>query len=131
MLERGSGSIVFVGSTTALNPLPGRSPYAASKSALIGLVRSLALDAGPFGVRVNLVSPGPTAGERLDAVLDGQATARGSTVERLRSEFLAASPLRRLTEPEDVAGAVAFLADDGSRAITGTELTVAAGMVMA
>ncbi len=76
MLERGSGSVVFIGSTTAARPLPGRAPYSASKSALIGLVRSLALDAGPFGVRVNLVTPGPTAGDRLDAVLDGQAYAR-------------------------------------------------------
>jgi NAD(P)-dependent dehydrogenase (short-subunit alcohol dehydrogenase family) len=130
MLERGSGSLVFVGSTTAARPLPGRAPYAASKSALVGLVRSLALDAGPFGVRVNLVSPGPTAGDRLDAVLDGQALARGSTAERMRSEFLAASPLRRLTESDDIANAVAFLAGDASAGITGAELTVSSGMVM-
>lgn len=131
MLERGSGSVVFIGSTTASRPLPGRAAYAASKSALVGLVRSLALDAGPFGVRVNLVSPGPTAGERLDSVLDGAAIARGSTAERVRSEFLAASPLRRLTESDDVANAVAFLAGDASQGITGAELTVSCGMVMA
>jgi meso-butanediol dehydrogenase/(S,S)-butanediol dehydrogenase/diacetyl reductase len=131
MLERGSGSVVFIGSTTAARPLPGRASYAASKSALVGLVRSLALDAGPFGVRVNLVTPGPTAGDRLDAVLDGQAHARGSTSERMRSEFLAASPLRRLTESGDVANAVAFLAGDASEGITGADLTVSSGMVMA
>lgn len=131
MLERGSGSVIFIGSTTAARPLSGRAAYAASKSALTGLVRSLAMDAGPFGVRVNLVSPGPTAGERLDAVLDGQAATRGSTAERIRSEFLAASPLRRLTEPGDVANAVAFLAGDDSHGITGAELVVSSGMVMA
>jgi NAD(P)-dependent dehydrogenase (short-subunit alcohol dehydrogenase family) len=130
MLERGSGSVTFIGSTTTARPLPGRAAYAASKSGLVGLVRSLALDAGPFGVRVNLVSPGPTAGERLDAVLDGQAVARGSTAERMRSEFLAASPLRRLTESDDIAGAVAFLAGDSALAITGAELVVSSGMVM-
>ena len=131
MLERGSGSVIFIGSITARRPQPGRAAYAASKSALTGLVRSLALDAGPFGVRVNLVSPGPTAGDRLDAVVDGAAVARGSTSERMLSEFLAASPLRRLTESDDVANAVAFLAGDASRGITGAELNVSSGMVMA
>jgi NAD(P)-dependent dehydrogenase (short-subunit alcohol dehydrogenase family) len=130
MLERGSGSVVFIGSTTAMRPMPGRIAYAASKSALVGFVRTLAVDAGPFGVRVNLVSPGPTAGDRLDAVLDGAAVARGSTSERMLSEFLAASPLRRLTESEDVANAVAFLVSDGSQGITGAELTVSSGSVM-
>jgi NAD(P)-dependent dehydrogenase (short-subunit alcohol dehydrogenase family) len=81
-------------------------------------------------VRVNLVSPGPTAGGRLDAVLDGQALARAPT-SGIRSEFLAASPLRRLTESDDIANAVAFLADDRSHAITGIELTVSSGMVIA
>lgn len=131
MLERGSGSVVFVGSTTASRPMPGRAAYSASKSGLIGLVRGMALDAGPFGVRVNLVSPGPVAGDRLDAILEGQAAARGSTPERVRSEFLAQSPLRRLTESDDIAEAVAYLADDRSKGITGAELVVSSGVVMA
>ncbi|WP_249010672.1 SDR family NAD(P)-dependent oxidoreductase [Conexibacter sp. DBS9H8] len=130
MLERGSGSVVFVGSTTATRPMPGRAAYAASKSGLVGLVRSTALDAGPFGVRVNLVTPGPVAGDRLDAVLNGQAVARGSTPERVRSEFLAQSPLRRLTESEDIANAVAYLAGEASKGITGAELVVSSGVVM-
>jgi NAD(P)-dependent dehydrogenase (short-subunit alcohol dehydrogenase family) len=131
MVAQGSGSLVFIGSTTAARPLPGRAAYAASKSALVGLVRSLALDAGPFGVRVNLVSPGPTSGTRLDTVLGDQATARGVPPERIRAQFLATSPLGRLTEPSDVADAVAFLAGDRAQAITGAELTVSSGMVMA
>lgn len=131
MIAQGSGSLVFIGSTTAARPLPGRAAYAASKSALVGLVRSLALDAGPFGVRVNLVSPGPTSGTRLDTVLGDQATARDVPSEQIRAQFLATSPLGRLTEPGDVADAVAFLAGDGAQAITGAELTVSSGMVMA
>ena len=131
MIAQGSGSLVFIGSTTAARPLPGRAAYAASKSALTGLVRSLALDAGPFGVRVNLVSPGPTSGTRLDTVLDDQASAAGVPAQRIRAQFLAASPLGRLTEPTDVADAVAFLTGDRARAITGAELTVSSGMVMA
>lgn len=130
MIERGRGSIVFIGSITARHPLPGRAPYAASKSALAGLVRSLALDAGPHGIRVNLVSPGPTAGDRLDGVLAAQAEIRGATVEAVRDAFLQSSPLRRLTQPGDVADTVAFLSGDGARAITGSEITVASGTVM-
>jgi NAD(P)-dependent dehydrogenase (short-subunit alcohol dehydrogenase family) len=58
MIERGTGSIVNIGSVTGKNPLAHRTPYAASKAALIGLTRTLAVDVGPHGVRVNLVSPG-------------------------------------------------------------------------
>lgn len=130
MIERGRGSVVFVGSITASNPLPGRAPYAASKSALTGLVRSLALDAGPHGIRVNLVSPGPTAGERLDRVVAAQAEVARTSTAAVREAFLQRSPLHRFTEASDIAEAVAFLTSEGARAITGSEITVASGMVM-
>jgi NAD(P)-dependent dehydrogenase (short-subunit alcohol dehydrogenase family) len=61
MIERGAGSMVVMGSMTGKRPLWGRTPYAASKTALIGLVRTLALESTPHGVQVNLVSPGPAA----------------------------------------------------------------------
>ncbi len=119
MVARGSGSVVVIGSMTGKRPLPGRTPYAASKTALIGLVRTLAWDAAP--VRVNLVSPGPVAGERLDRVL----AAQGPGAEEA---FRAASPLGRFATPEDVVGAVRFLCSD--IAITGEDLNVSGGTVM-
>ncbi len=119
MVARGSGSVVVIGSMTGKRPLPGRTPYAASKTALIGLVRTLAWDAAP--VRVNLVSPGPVAGERLDGVL----AAQGPGAE---AAFLAASPLRRFATPDDVVDAVRFLCSDV--AITGEDLNVSGGTVM-
>jgi NAD(P)-dependent dehydrogenase (short-subunit alcohol dehydrogenase family) len=64
-------------------------------------------------------------------VLEDQATGRGITAGQIREQFLSTSPLRRLTEPGDVADAVAFLAGDRAQAITGVELTVSSGMVMA
>ena len=64
MIERGSGSVVVIGSTTGKRPMFGRSPYAASKLALVGLVRTLAAELGPHGVRVNLISPGGGRGSR-------------------------------------------------------------------
>ena len=66
MVRRGSGSVVVIGSATGKRPLYGRTPYAASKMALVGLVRTLAAELGPAGVRVNLLSPGGVAGPRIE-----------------------------------------------------------------
>lgn len=130
MVERGSGSVIVIGSATGKRPLPQRTPYATSKAALIGLVRTLAAETGPYGVRVNLVSPGPVAGERFDRVVERKAAAAGTSVEEARAQFLDAAPLRRQTTPDDVADAVAFLAGDQSRSITGEDLNVSSGWVM-
>jgi NAD(P)-dependent dehydrogenase (short-subunit alcohol dehydrogenase family) len=121
MVKRGSGSVVVIGSMTGKRPLPGRTPYAAAKTALIGLVRALAWDAGSYGVRVNLVSPGPIAGERLDGVLEAQGPGA-------REAFLAGSPLADFATPADVVAAVRFLCSNVS--ITGEDLNVSAGTVM-
>jgi len=117
MMERGCGSVVVIGSMTGKRPLPQRAAYAASKTALIGLVRTVAWDAA--GVRVNLVSPGPVEGRRLDAVLPPEA----------RRGLVGASPLRRLTTAEEVARAVRFLCSADAAAITGEDLNVSAGSV--
>jgi NAD(P)-dependent dehydrogenase (short-subunit alcohol dehydrogenase family) len=87
---------------------------------LVGLVRSLAWDAGPHGVRVNLISPGPVAGPRLDAVIDDAA----------RGALLAASPLGRFATADDVAATARFLCSDAAAAITGADVDVSAGAVM-
>ncbi len=130
MIDQGSGSVVIVGSISGKRPLFGRSSYNTTKSALIGLTRTLATEAGSRGVRVNLVSPGFVAGPRLDWVMDAQATARGVSVEEVRGEFEGESPMGRLTEPEDVARAVAYLASAESNGITGVDLNVNSGVVM-
>ena len=73
MMRRRAGSVVVIGSTTGKRPMYGRTPYAASKLALVGLVRTLAAELGPHGVRVNLISPGAVAGPRIEAVIQAQA----------------------------------------------------------
>lgn len=130
MIERGRGSIVNIGSITGKRPLLGRSPYATSKLALVGLTRTLALETGPFGVRVNLISPGFVEGPRIDWVIERQAEARGVPGAVVRDDFTALSPLRRLTSPEDVASAVVFLASEAAAAITGADINVNSGVVM-
>ncbi len=67
MIERRAGSIIFISSMTGKRPLYGRSPYAAGKLALVGLARTLAWETGPYGIRVNVISPGPVEGERVRA----------------------------------------------------------------
>lgn len=130
MLDRREGSIIMIGSATGKRPMAGRTPYAASKAALIGLVRSLAWEVGSDGIRVNLVSPGPVEGDRVNAVIERRAAARGVPVDEVRPEFVAGSPLARMTAPGEVAEVVAFLAGDASRAITGQDLNVSSGWVM-
>lgn len=130
MLAAGRGAIIVIGSLTGLRPLLNRTPYAASKTALIGMIRTLATEVGPSGVRVNLVSPGAVEGERLAWVLEQQAEAQGSTVEEARMAFASAAPLRRLVQKEDVAATVAFLASDDAAAITGENLSCSAGLAL-
>jgi NAD(P)-dependent dehydrogenase (short-subunit alcohol dehydrogenase family) len=130
MIERGSGSVVMIGSITGKRPLWGRTPYASTKSALVGLTRTLAVEAGPHGVRVNLISPGFVIGPRLDWVIDAQAEGRGVSAEEVRSELEAEAALNRLTEPEDIARVALFLASEESRGIAGADINVNSGVVM-
>ena len=129
MVAQRSGSIVTIGSLTGKRPLFGRTSYAASKTALIGLTRTLAAEAGPFGIRVNLISPGPLDGERIRRVFADQAQSRGITAEEARAEMVSDSPLGRLVPHSDVAAAVVFLAGTASESITGEDLNVSAGIV--
>jgi NAD(P)-dependent dehydrogenase (short-subunit alcohol dehydrogenase family) len=130
MIERRGGSLIAISSMTGKRPLHGRTPYAAAKMGVIGLVRTLATELGPHNIRVNAVCPGPVAGPRIDQVIRKQAAARGITEEQARAAFTGASPLGRLVEAGEVAAACAFLALDDSAAVTGEDLNVAAGVVM-
>jgi NAD(P)-dependent dehydrogenase (short-subunit alcohol dehydrogenase family) len=130
MIARRSGSVVVVGSVTGKRPLVNRTPYAASKTALIGLVRTLAWEVGEYGVRVNLLSPGGVEGERIAWVLEQQAAAKGISVDQARDEFASGSPLKRLVQASEVADAAVYLASSRSAAITGDDVNVSAGLAM-
>jgi 3-oxoacyl-[acyl-carrier protein] reductase len=117
MLARGSGCIVAISSVVGVQGNAGQANYAASKAGIIGLVRALAREAGPGGVRVNAVAPGYVA-TRLTDVLS----------ETHREHLLGATALGRLGAPEDVAGPVAFLCSPAAAFITGTVLAVDGGL---
>jgi NAD(P)-dependent dehydrogenase (short-subunit alcohol dehydrogenase family) len=130
MVERGQGEVVVIGSYTGKRPLPNRTPYATSKMALVGLVRTLAAEAGPHGIRVNLVSPGGVDGQRIESVIRGQMESRNLSYEEARAIFTGDSPMGRLVHPEEVAQAVVFLASARSSGVTGADVNVSAGAVM-
>jgi NAD(P)-dependent dehydrogenase (short-subunit alcohol dehydrogenase family) len=117
---QGSGSIVFVSSINGLRGKFGQMNYAASKAAMIGMARSLALELGPSGITVNVVAPGMVRTE-MSAGLPAEI------VERAVAE----SALKRLAEPEDVAEVVAFLCGPAARRVTGTVLRVDGGQALA
>jgi NAD(P)-dependent dehydrogenase (short-subunit alcohol dehydrogenase family) len=130
MIDRGSGSILIIGSISGKRPLYGRSSYTTTKTALIGLTRTLAVEAGEHGIRVNLISPGFVSGPRIEWVMKAQAEARGIDVEQVRREFEEESPLGRLTDPVDVARTVIFLTSPAAAGITGADINVNSGVVM-
>ena len=130
MIQRRAGSLIAISSMTGKRPLPGRTPYAAAKMGVIGLVRTLATELGPHDIRVNAVCPGFVAGPRIEQVLRRQAAVRGIAEETMWAEVTALSPLRRMVRPEEVAATCVYLASGDSAGITGEDLNVTAGVVM-
>ena len=118
MRERGGGAIVNIGSISASNPATDHAHYNSAKAAVLTFTRSCAQELGPFGIRVNAVSPGLIHKAGIEeAWPDG--------VER----WLGKVPLRRLGEPEDVADACLFLASPAARWISGQNLAVDGGVL--
>lgn len=127
MYEHGRGDVVNVASVSGKRPLPRRTPYCASKMAVIGLTSTLAHEAGPHGVRVNALSPGPVDSARMDRVFQLEAERTGMSVADARRAFVERSAIGRMVTPEEVADAlVAILAMPG---LTGSELDFSGGMI--
>jgi NAD(P)-dependent dehydrogenase (short-subunit alcohol dehydrogenase family) len=121
------GSVVFVGSAVVRHPKPGFGAYNVGKHALLGLARSLALELGPSGIRVNTLAVGKIDGERLQRYLAGVADRRGEALDVVRRAYVARIALGRLPAPEEYADAAAFLLSDLSRAVTGHVLDANGG----
>ncbi len=127
MIERRSGDIINIASVTGKRPLAGRTPYAASKMALIGLTATLAHEVGPFGLHVNSLSPGPVSGARMRRNFELEARRTGAPASAAESEFVSRSALKRMVEEDEVAAAVlAMLRMPG---LTAADIDLSAGMV--
>jgi len=121
MIAKGKGSMMFTSSIGAFKPSPVLGTYGMSKLALIGLIRHLALENGPKGVRFNAICPGLIKTDFARALWEDPAAEK-----RVNEE----TPLRRLGEAADLAGTAVFLASDASQYITGQCMTVCGGIAM-
>lgn len=119
-----NASIANLSSAAGRFGFPMRTPYAAAKWGVIGLTKSLAIELGSHGVRVNAICPGSVAGPRIDAVFANKAAARNVTPQVVRDEALAKTSLKRLVSADDIANAIVFLASPLGANISGQALPV-------
>jgi NAD(P)-dependent dehydrogenase (short-subunit alcohol dehydrogenase family) len=123
----GGGRIINVAGTSGLRGYPNRSGYSASKWAVRGLTRTLALELGPHDITVNAVCPNVTHGDRMSRIVSEKAARLGKAQEDVYAEFAAQTALGRFIEEEDVANAIDFLVSEQARNVTGHDLPVDAG----
>ncbi|WP_412174815.1 SDR family oxidoreductase [Albidovulum marisflavi] len=124
MKAQGAGVMTFTSSTAGLYGFPYRAPYAAAKWAVIGLMKTVAMELGPFGIRANAICPGSVNGPRIDRVFEAEAAAKGMTPEEVRAGYAAGTALGRLSDAEDIANMAVFLASDAARMVSGQVMTV-------
>ncbi|MHB8493193.1 MAG: SDR family oxidoreductase [Casimicrobiaceae bacterium] len=101
-----------------------RTPYAAAKWAIVGMVKSLAIELGPSGIRANAILPGVVEGDRIDRVIDARAKALGVSFEAMRDEYLRKVSLRRMVTADDVAAMALFLSSPAARNVSGQAISV-------
>lgn len=119
-----AGCMIFTSSTSGLYGTPFRAPYVAAKWGVIGLMKTVAMELGPFGIRANAICPGSVNGPRIDRVIEAEAAAKGMSAEAVRRGYASGTALKALSDPEDVAHMALFLASDGARMVSGQALTV-------
>jgi NAD(P)-dependent dehydrogenase (short-subunit alcohol dehydrogenase family) len=130
MRAQRSGRIINVSSMAGKTSWPATAEYSASKSAVIGLTRSVALDMAPYGVTVNAVCPGNTLTDMVRQVAATIAPRDGIAPEEWLEMRARDCPLKRLATPDEIAGPVAFLASDEARYLTGQAISIDGGMVL-
>jgi NAD(P)-dependent dehydrogenase (short-subunit alcohol dehydrogenase family) len=127
LIERGGGSIVIVSTAGAVLGTPAFVTYTTAKTALVGLMRSLAVDHGRQGVRVNVVLPGLIRTAMSDSLIEAIADSRGISVAEAYERFGAVNPLGRTADPAEIAGVCFFLASSDASFVTGSVITADGG----
>ena len=127
MIDQQSGKIVNIAGTSGLRGYPMRTSYSCSKWGVRGITRTVALEMGKHNVNVNAVCPGIVRTPRMDKLCQGKADKRGWTFEQVWEEYVEDMALKRVTDPQDIANMVLFLASEEARQITGQEIAVDGG----
>lgn len=127
MVARGTGDVINIASVSGKRPLAHRTPYTASKMAVIGLTSTLAFEVGPAGVSVNTLSPGPVAGPRMERNFRLEAERSGGSIAEAEEAFVSRAALGRMVTEQEVGRAVvAMLAMTG---MCGADVDLSAGMI--
>ena len=124
----GGGSIINLSSAAGRLGFPLRSPYATAKWGVVGFSASLAIEAGPDGVRVNCIQPGIVEGDRIDRVAAAKAEAYGISIEEQKRRMVQAVSMRTMVTAQDIANMALFLASDAGKHVSGQALPVCANL---
>ncbi len=124
MKAAGSGVITVTSSTAGIYGYPNRAPYAAAKWGMIGLMKTLAMELGPFGIRANAICPGAVEGPRMEGVLEREASAKGMTRDQVYEGYAVGTSMRAFVRAQDVADMAVFLGSDQARMVSGQVISV-------
>jgi NAD(P)-dependent dehydrogenase (short-subunit alcohol dehydrogenase family) len=124
LIKSACGVIINMSSAAGRFGYANRSPYSATKWALIGFTRTLSIELGKYGIRVNAIAPGAVAGERAERVFQGRAQASGRSIEEEKRIGLEGQSLKALVDPNDIAALAVFLASDAGKSISGQTLPI-------
>ena len=124
MKKARSGAIILTSSTAGIFGYPNRAPYAAAKWAMIGLMKTLAMELGPFGIRANAICPGAVEGPRMEGVLAREAAAKGMTRDAVYDGYASGTSMRSFVEARDIAEMAVFLGSDKARLVSGQVIAV-------
>jgi NAD(P)-dependent dehydrogenase (short-subunit alcohol dehydrogenase family) len=124
LLDSQNPSIVNLASAAGKFGFPLRSPYAASKWGVVGFTKSLSMELGEAGIRVNAILPGVVEGERIRRVFAAKAQARNVSPDEMRAQMLAQASIKEMIQPEQLADMAVFLASPRARTISGQAISV-------
>ncbi|MGA2411506.1 MAG: SDR family oxidoreductase [Candidatus Binataceae bacterium] len=130
MVKQKAGNILMISSGAGRRGYPFRSPYAASKWAMIGLTQTLALEWGGEGIRVNCICPGAVEGDRIERVIQARAEATKTPYDQVKRNFTSTAAMQRMVTEEEVARVSLFLVSELSAGVTGQTINVDAGNIM-
>lgn len=124
LLKSKRATIINMASAAGRFGYANRSPYSASKWALIGFTKTLAMELGEYGICVNAIAPGAVAGERAERVFEARAKLSGRTIQQEMISGLANQSLKQMVDPTDIAALAVFLASDAGKSISGQILPI-------